>query len=51
MMPPLVLTARQFHQRPSTLLAIEDPLVALSFDLAAAVVLSRLDREALERGE
>jgi len=46
MMVPLVVTAQRFHQRPSTLLAIQDPMTALNFDLAAAVVLQRIEREA-----
>jgi hypothetical protein len=48
MMEPLIVTAKAFCQRPSTLLAIEDPMLALSFDLAAAAVLARLKREAEE---
>lgn len=36
------MTADLFHQRPSALLAIGDPVVALNFDLAAARVLMRL---------
>lgn len=47
-MEALAVTARKFHQRPSALLDIRDPLLALNFDLAAAAVLNRLDREAFE---
>jgi hypothetical protein len=42
MMEPLIVTAKAFCQRPST------PMLALSFDLAAAAVLARLKREAEE---
>jgi hypothetical protein len=48
MMEPLIATAKAFSQRPSTLLAIEDPVLALSFDLAATAVLAKLKREAEE---
>jgi hypothetical protein len=37
-MEMLVATAKMFGQRPSTLLDITDPVLALNFDLAAAVV-------------
>ncbi len=49
MMEALVSTAARFHTRPSTLLAIADPVLALNFDLAGTVVLNRLEREAAER--
>lgn len=35
-MEALAATARSFAVRPSALLRIEDPVLALSFDLAAA---------------
>jgi ABC-type phosphate/phosphonate transport system ATPase subunit len=47
-MAPLIATAKAFYQRPSTLLAIEDPVLALNFDLAATAVLARLKQEAEE---
>ncbi len=37
-MQALVATARCFHARPSALMAIEDPVLALAIDLAGAVV-------------
>ena len=49
----LAVTARTFGQRPSALLAIEDPVLALAVDLAAAVRLnqpSEGDDGRLERG-
>ena len=36
-MTVITATAKLFGQRPSTLLAIMDPVTALEFDLAAAV--------------
>ena len=42
-MVALLATAKLFSQRPSDLLEIEDPVLALAFDLAAA-------RRALELG-
>jgi len=45
----VVATAKEFGVRPSELLAIEDPVVSLSFDLAAAVRLHRETEE--ESGE
>ena len=48
MMDPLVLTAEAFQQRPSSLLDIQDPMLALDFDLAAMGVLVRLKRDAQE---
>jgi len=47
-MDALVTTAWKFRVRPSTLLAIADPVLALSLDLAATVVLNRLEAEAAE---
>jgi len=54
------LVARTFGQRPSALLAIEDEVLALAVDLAAAIRLrkesgvrsqeSEADAEQLERG-
>lgn len=41
-MLPLVVAAKSFSIRPSDLLAIEDPVLALNFDLAAA---ARLQQE------
>ena len=32
----MVLTAQTFHQRPSELLAIDDPVIALELDFACA---------------
>ena len=56
----LAVTARTFAQRPSALLAIEDEVLALAVDLAAAIRLrkesgvrsqeSEADAEQLERG-
>lgn len=40
-MVAVAATARLFAQRPSTLLAIEEPMTALAFDLAAAACLNR----------
>jgi len=42
LMMGIVATAKAFGQRPSSLLAIRDPVLALGFDLAATV---RLDQE------
>ena len=50
----MALTARTFGQRPSGLLGIEDKVLALAVDLAAAVRLNQpaeeADGERLERG-
>ena len=35
-MDPVVMAAQLFSVRPSALMAIEDPVLALEFDLAAA---------------
>jgi len=51
MMIVLVRAAQAFQQRRSTLLAIGDPLLALNLDLAAALVLTRAQREAEEERE
>jgi hypothetical protein len=48
-MVPLVATAQRFHQRPSALLAIADPVLALNFDLAAAAVLQRVEAREQEQ--
>jgi hypothetical protein len=37
-----------FGQRPSTLLGIEDPVVALEVDVAGAVVVKQTEAEAME---
>lgn len=37
----VVATAKQFSIRPSDLLGIEDPVLALSFDMAAMVRLQK----------
>ena len=47
----LVSTAAAFGQRPSTLMAIADPLLALNFDLAGGVVLGQLKARANEPAE
>jgi hypothetical protein len=36
----IVATAKAFGQRPSELVGIEDPVVALNFDMAAVVRLN-----------
>lgn len=36
------MAAREFRVRPSNLLAIEDPVLALNFDLAGFGVLQRI---------
>ena len=41
-------TARMFGQRPSSLMRMTDPVLALSFDLAAAERLAAADAEALD---
>ena len=43
----IVATAKAFSIRPSDLMAIDDPVLALAFDLAAAVRL----RESAAEGE
>lgn len=45
-MEMLVSAAAAFGQRPSTLMDIRDPLVALNFDLAGAVVLGQIRQRA-----
>lgn len=44
----MAIAAKEFGQRPSDLLAIEDPLLALAFDLAALERLVEMRQEALE---
>jgi len=41
-METLVLAAKEFGQRPSAMLAIEDEVLALNFDLAALAVVWRM---------
>jgi hypothetical protein len=48
MMEPLVLTAQTFGQRPSSLLDIRDPMLALDFDLAAMAAWVRIKARAAE---
>ncbi len=43
----VIAAAKQFSVRPSELLAIEDPVLALNFDLAATV---RLQQEIASDG-
>lgn len=50
-MTALVLTARQFKQRPSALLGIADPVLALNLDLAAAARLNDVQEDALSEIE
>lgn len=48
----VVVTAKQFACRPSALMAIEDPVMALAFDLAAckrALEMERGDSEPAEQ--
>ena len=44
-MTALVVTAKAFAARPSELMNIRDPMLALAFDLAAAGELARINRE------
>ena len=44
----LVSTAAAFGQRPSTLMDITDPVLALNFDLAGAIVLGEMKKRARE---
>jgi len=44
-MVPIVVTAKLFGQRPSTLAAIADPVLALEFDLAAGMIAARMQKE------
>jgi hypothetical protein len=44
----LAATAKTFGQRPSTLMRIEDPVLSLAFDLAAAARLAEESRRASE---
>lgn len=46
-MTALAVTARKFHQRPSELLAIQDPVLALNLDLAACSLLNEVEDEIL----
>ena len=41
-------TARMFGQRPSSLMRMTDPVLALAFDLAAAERLAAADADALD---
>ncbi len=41
----VVATAKQFSIRPSELMAIEDPVLALGFDMAATVRLQQQLKE------
>lgn len=50
-MPHLVRTAKLFCCRPSSLLAIQDPWIALAFDLAAAPMAAEAEREAASETE
>ena len=44
-MVALAVTAKTFGTRPSALLAMEDPMLALELDLAAALALERERQE------
>jgi hypothetical protein len=43
--------AQRFGHRPSQLVGLDDPVLALEFDLAAAARLVRAEREALAAAE
>ena len=46
----LALAAQKFACRPSSLVLLSDPVLALDFDLAAAARLLELERAALAEG-
>ena len=50
-MDAIVAAAKVFQVRPSSLLAIEDTVLALDFDLAAARRVLMLQQEAGEKSE
>jgi hypothetical protein len=45
MMLALAATGQRFGTRPSALLAIEDPVLALAVDLAAAATLAQAEKD------
>jgi len=47
----LALAARQFGCRPSRLVRLRDPVLALDFDLAAAARLFAFERSAVSPGD
>jgi hypothetical protein len=46
----VAITAERFASRPSRLVGLDDPVLALDFDLAAAARLLERERESLESG-
>lgn len=47
-MVALAVTAQQFSQRPSKMLGITDPVLALELDMAGAMILKQLKQKAEE---